>query len=97
MNNENMGLFMHQINIQCKNSANEPVSKVITISDEYSYSNIRIKLPSTMIHIRIHAISRVQIYSDMRSVNMWHPNICEYLSGKLCGIQIYSDICSGPF
>ena len=97
MNNENMGLFMHQINIQCKNSANKPVSKVITISDEYLYSNIRIKLPSTIIRICIHAISRVQIYSDMRSVNMWHPNIFGYLFGKLCGIQIYSDICSGPF
>ena len=53
----------------------EPFSKISSISDEYEYSNIRIRLPSNIIRIRIRAISGVQIYSDIRSVNMWHPNI----------------------
>ena len=69
--------------------------KVTTISDEYEYLNIRIKWPSNI--LRICAISRVGIYSDIRLVNMWHPNIFGYLSRKLCGIQIYSDICLGSF
>ena len=93
---------MHEINIQCKknhlkDSMSEYFSKVTTISDEYEYLNIRIKWPSNIIRIRICAISRVRIYSDIRSVNMWHANIFGYSFGRLCGIRIYSDIRSGKF
>ena len=52
----------------------EPFKKSL-ISDEYEYSNILMKLPSNIICIHIHAISRVQIYLDICLVNMWHPNI----------------------
>ena len=52
-----------------------------SISDEYEYSNIRIKLPSNIIGIRICASSGVQIYSDIRSVNMGYPNIFGYSFG----------------
>ena len=57
----------------------EPFSKVSSISDEYEYLNIRIKLPSNI--IRIHAISGVRMYLDIRSVNVWHPNIFGYSIG----------------
>ena len=50
-----------------------------------------------VILIRICAISRVQIYLDIHSIYMCHPNIFGYLFGKLCEIQIYSDLPSGPF
>ena len=43
------------------------------------------------------ATSEVQIYLNICLVNMWHLNIFRYLFGELCGIQIYSDICLGPF
>ena len=56
----------------------EPFSKISSISDDYEYSNIRIKLPSNIIRIRIRAISGVRIYSDIRLVNMWHLNLFRY-------------------
>ena len=56
---------------------------------------IQINWPSNIIHIC--AISPEQIYSDIHLVNMWHPNIFWYSFTKLCGIQIYSDICLDPF
>ena len=59
----------------------EPFSKISSISDDYEYSNIRIKLPSNIIRIRIRAISGTQIYSDIHSVNMWYPNIFGYSFG----------------
>ena len=48
-----------QYNILFRGSMSEPFSKMFSISDEYEYSNIRIKLPSNIIHIRIRAISGV--------------------------------------
>ena len=62
-------------------------------------TNIRIKWPSNIIRIRIRirAISAIQIYSGIRSVNMLHPNIFIYSFGTYCGIRIYSDICLCPF
>ena len=64
-----------------RGSLSEPLSKITSISDEYEYSNIRIKLPSNIIRIRICDISSVQIYLDICLVNMWHPNIFGYLFG----------------
>ena len=75
----------------------EPFSNVTTPNDEFVYSNIRIKWTSNIIRIPMCAHSQVQIYLDIPMVNMWHLNIFRYPFNKLCGIQIYSDICSGPF
>ena len=50
----------------------ELFSKISSISDEYEYSNIQIKLPSDI--IRIH-ISGVRIYSDIYLLNVWHSDI----------------------
>ena len=61
-------------------------------SDECDYSNkLALKYNSYLCH------SPVQIYLDIHLVNMWHPNIFWYSFTKLCGIQIYSDICLDPF
>ena len=72
-------------NIQCKilfrGNISECFKKNSLISDEYEYSNIQIKWPSNIIRIRIRAISRIRIYSDIRSVNMLHPNIFGYSFG----------------
>ena len=75
----------------------EPFSKVNTIRDDHKYSNIWIRWPSNIVCICICAISQVQIYSDIRLVNIWHLNIFVYSLGKLCGIRICFDICFGPF
>ena len=75
----------------------EPSVKIPLISDEYEYSNIQIKLPSHIICIRIYAISRVRIYSDIRLVKMWHPNIFVYSFGTYCSIRIYLNICLCQF
>ena len=56
----------------------EPFSKISSISDEFKYSNIWLKLPLNIIRICICAISGIWIYSDVYSVNMWHPNIFGY-------------------
>ena len=56
-------------------SMSEPFSKISSISDEYEYLNIQIKLPSNKLRNHILAISGIQIYLDIHSVNMWHPNI----------------------
>ena len=49
--------------IQCKilfsGSMSEAFEKVSSVSDEYEYSNIRVKLPLNIIRIHIHAISGV--------------------------------------
>ena len=74
-----------------------PFKKIHPISDEYKYSNIRIKRPSNIICICNRAISGVRIYSDIHSVIMLRPNIFGYLFGTYCGIQIYLDICLCPF
>ena len=58
-----------------------PFSKISSISDEYEYSNVEMKLPLKIICIHICAISGVQIYSGIRLVNRWHLNIFEYLFG----------------
>ena len=50
-----------------------------------------------MICICICAISRAQTYFYICLVNMWHLNIFRYWFGKLFVIQIYSDICLGPW
>ena len=45
-----------------------------------------------IIRIRVRTISGVRIYSDIRSVNMWHPNIFGYSFGKYVAseyIQIF--------
>ena len=60
----------------------ELFSKISSISDEYEYFNIQIKLPSNIIFICIHAISGIQIYLDICFVNMCHQNMSEYLFGK---------------
>ena len=70
-----------QYNILFRRSMSEPFSKNSSIIDDYEYSNIRIKLPSNTIRIRICAISSVQIYLDSHSANMRHPNIFGYLFG----------------
>ena len=44
-----------------------PVKKIPSISDEYEYLNIRIKLTSNNIRIRIFAVSGIRIYSDICS------------------------------
>ena len=75
-----------QYNILFSESMSEPFKKTSLISDEYEYLNILIKLPSTIICIRIHAIFVVQIYLDIFLVNMWHPNIFRYLFGTYFGI-----------
>ena len=54
-------------------------SKISLISDEYEYLNIWIKLPSNNVRICDCAISGIQVYLDICSVNMWHPNIFGYL------------------
>ena len=59
----------------------EPFSKISSISDEYEYKNIQINLNSNIICICICAISGIKIYSDIHSVNMWHPNIFGYFFG----------------
>ena len=82
---------------QVEDSINELFFKVTTLSHEYEYLNIQIKWPSNIICIHIYAISRVRISWDIHSVNTRHPNIFGYSFVKLCGIRIYSDICSGPF
>ena len=83
-------------NIQCKilfrGNISEWFLKNSLISNKYEYSNIRIKLPSNIIRIRIRAISGIQIYSDIpfgkyvaskymrifiRYI-MWHSNIFGY-------------------
>ena len=69
-----------------RGSMSEPFSKMSSISDEYEYLNIRIKLPSNIIRIRISANSGVQIYLDIRLVNMGYPNKFGYLFGTYCGI-----------
>ena len=60
-------------NIQCKvlfrGNISHPFKKISSISDEYEYSNIQIIWPSNIIRIRICAISGIQIYSDIHSVN----------------------------
>ena len=66
-----------QYNILFRGSMSEPFKKISSISDVYEYSNIEIKSSSYIIHI--FAISGVRIYSDLRSVNMWHPKIIGYL------------------
>ena len=53
-----------------KGSMSEPFSKISSISDEYQYLNIQIKLLMNIICSPIHAISGVLIYSDICSVNM---------------------------
>ena len=62
-------------------SMSEPFKKNYSISDEYKYSSIQIKWCSNIIRIRICAFSGIQIDSDIRSVNMLHPNICGYSFG----------------
>ena len=61
-------------NIQCKivfrGRMCEPLKKKSSISEKYKYLNIKIKWPSNIICICIHAISGVQIYLDICSVNM---------------------------
>ena len=59
----------------------EPFSKMPSISDEYEYSNIQIKLPLNILRIRIRANSDVRIYLDICSVNMGYPNIFGYSFG----------------
>ena len=75
----------------------KPFSKISSAGDEYEYLNIRINLQLNNIRIPICAISGVQIYLDVRQINMWHPNIFGYSSGRQCDIQIYSDLRSCPF
>ena len=58
----------------------EPFSQINTISEVYKFSNIQTKCPLNI--VRICAVYRVQIYSDIHLVNMWHPNIFEYLFGN---------------
>ena len=70
-----------QYNILFSGSMSEPFSKMLSISDEYEYSNIRIKLPSNIIRICICEISGVRIYLDICSVNIGHPNIFGYSFG----------------
>ena len=60
------------------------------------YKYIQIFVHIFLDDICICSIFLVQIYSDIGLVNMCPPNIFRYLFGKLCGIWIYSDICSGP-
>ena len=50
------------------------------------------KMPLNILHICICAISLVQMYLNICSVNMWHPNIFGYLFVKLYGIRIYIPI-----
>ena len=52
----------------------DPFYTVSLISDEYKYSDIRVKWHSNVIRIRICDISGVQIYSDIHSVNMLYLN-----------------------
>ena len=61
-------------NILFRGSMSEPFFKYSSISDKYKYSNIRTKLPSNIICIHIHAISGVQINSDICWENMWYTN-----------------------
>ena len=75
----------------------EPFSKVTKISDEYEYCNIQMTWHSNIICICILAISRLQRYSDICSVNMWHLNMFGYSFGKLCDIQVFLDIRLCPF
>ena len=80
-----------------RGSMSEAFYKISSISDNYEYSNIQIKWPSNIICLHIRAISGVQIYSYIRSVNMLHSNIFRYSPGTYCCIRIYSDICSCHF
>ena len=57
----------------------EPFTKIPLISDEYKYLNIRIKC----IRIKcIRAISGIEIYFIIPSVNMLHPSIFGYSFGS---------------
>ena len=70
-----------QYNILFRGSMSEPFSQISSISDEYEYLNIQIKLPANTIRICICAISGIKIYSDICLVNMWHTNLFGYLFG----------------
>ena len=101
MNKVYLYIFYASQNIQCRvlfrGSMCGPFQKNSSISDNYKYSNIRIKGPSNIIYIHICAISEVQIYSDICLVNMLHLNIFRSSVGTYCGIRIYSDIRLCPF
>ena len=81
----NLDIVYAPKNLQCKilfrGSMSESFKKNPSISDEYEYLNIWLKWPSNIIRIRICAISGVRIYSDIRSVNVFHPNIFGYSFG----------------
>ena len=71
----NLCIKISSVKFYFKETLVSPFKKVL---QSVMSMNIR---PSNIIRIRIRAISGIQIYSDIHSVNMLHPNIFGYSFG----------------